>query len=776
MGAENIQVFGDSQLIINQGQGEYQGKDDSMIQYLAVAQRLIKKNQEASRKVLYLPGKAIPEILLRPILEMSRVDCRAEGRSVKEGARIGVFPGGTIERSSLAVDPIRNSQTIVSTGGRKGNRAGIVPRKRRQHDPVSGGRPETHQEKSRSKPQEQSRIEQWLSETVPRKNICPEPGATQPVPEPKTTDCSTNRSFASDCSARRDEGSSDDDAASGETDPTPVATPVEPVPPREYTPKVPYPVPAKKSRKDREETKCKKMLEDLTFKLPLMDVIQMMPCMRSLMKGLLKGNQSQVFIMEEAASENDVSDATPKGNNPHLFSYPKTDKLVENAQNSQGQSSGYQKPYQGRTYVLNQAQPKQFQNQKQQTSQQTASSPTTASQDEMKGLATMMQQMLQASHMRQMDVQIVQTAESVKRQQGTLPGKTDRNPKECSAVALRSGRTLPDAVPKKLSAAEKGKQKEAKTSRKNQEETKCKKMLEDLTIKLPRMDAVQMIPSLRSLIKVLISGKITGDSELLLVSKECTAGMIEKILTDDPLELALIRSETRHNVMSVDADGYNKMLDSAKSMEKLVTYLSLGEKDESDQTSHMRQMDVQIAQTAESVKRQQGTLPGKTDKNPKECSAVALRSGRTLPDAVPKKLSAAEKGKQKEAKTSRKDQEETKCKKMLEDLTIKLPRMDAVQMIPSMRSLIKVLISGKITGDSELLLVSKECTAIIPYEMHCGGNTRHRTRDRKGSLRSDRTRVLLGRYVATKSKPKLGRYVATERPFRPIAMQRPSSS
>ncbi|KAF3507609.1 hypothetical protein F2Q69_00006125 [Brassica cretica] len=148
--------------------------------------------------------------------------------------------------------------------------------------------------------------------------------------------------------------------------------------------------------------------------------------------------------------------------------------------------------------------------------------------------------------------------------------------------------------------------------------------------------------------------------------------------------------------------------------------------------SHMRQMDVQIAQTAESIKRQQGTLPGKTDKNPKECSAVALRSGRTLPDAVPEKLSAAEKGKQKEgeqplsqapplsdeepeqsaetdpthvativelvppceytpkvpypipAKTSRKDRGETKCKKMLEDLTIKLPLMDAIQMIPSM--------------------------------------------------------------------------------------------
>ena len=43
MGAENIQVPGDSQLIINQVQGEYQEKHDSMIQYQAVAQRLIKK-------------------------------------------------------------------------------------------------------------------------------------------------------------------------------------------------------------------------------------------------------------------------------------------------------------------------------------------------------------------------------------------------------------------------------------------------------------------------------------------------------------------------------------------------------------------------------------------------------------------------------------------------------------------------------------------------------------------------------------------------------------
>ena len=93
---------------------------------------------------------------------------------------------------------------------------------------------------------------------------------------------------------------------SAETDPTPVAQPVEPVPPREYTPKVPYPVPAKTSRKDQEETKCKKMLEDLTIKLPLVDAIQMIPSMRSLMKGLISckvtGDSELLMVSKECTA------------------------------------------------------------------------------------------------------------------------------------------------------------------------------------------------------------------------------------------------------------------------------------------------------------------------------------------------------------------------------------------------------------------------------------------------------------------------------------------
>ncbi|KAF3599840.1 hypothetical protein F2Q69_00035130 [Brassica cretica] len=40
-------------------------------------------------------------------------------------------------------------------------------------------------------------------------------------------------------------------------EPVALTTPYRPVPARVYTPKVPNPVPAKKSRKDCEEMKCK---------------------------------------------------------------------------------------------------------------------------------------------------------------------------------------------------------------------------------------------------------------------------------------------------------------------------------------------------------------------------------------------------------------------------------------------------------------------------------------------------------------------------------------
>ncbi|KAF2564803.1 hypothetical protein F2Q70_00017161 [Brassica cretica] len=156
-------------------------------------------------------------------------------------------------------------------------------------------------------------------------------------------------------------------------------------------------------------------------------------------------------------------------NNPHIFSYKTNpDNPNDRSQGNQFQNTGYQKPYfqnqnqNGKMFILSQAQ-NQFQNRQNNphAAPATASSPP----DVLKG---MMQQLLQgqqiqgkalnqvtteintrmdnmftklnskydavASHIRQMDVQIAQTTETIKRQQGTLPGKTYKNPKDYNAI------------------------------------------------------------------------------------------------------------------------------------------------------------------------------------------------------------------------------------------------------------------------------------------------------------------------------------------------------
>ncbi|KAF3549743.1 hypothetical protein DY000_02002800 [Brassica cretica] len=257
---------------------------------------------------------------------------------------------------------------------------------------------------------------------------------------------------------------------------------------------------------------------------------------------LIMINQNHVFIIEESSLEQSAKDTASD-----------TDKPTEDQQEN---------------------------------NQQTAPIITTAPQDELKRLAMMMQQLLQgqqvqgkelnqvttnintrmnnmfndlstkydnvASHMRQMDIQISQIAEIVRRQQGSLSGKTETNPKECNAVALRSGRQLTEPVPKRFTTAEKGKQKESEQSpldvpvAENETEqpaeadpliqdlhaepVTCPRIhtKEDLNIKLPLIDVNQMIPSMRSLMKGLVSRKKSGDNDVMMVSKECSAVLQKK--------------------------------------------------------------------------------------------------------------------------------------------------------------------------------------------------------------------------------------------------------
>ncbi|KAG5382730.1 hypothetical protein IGI04_034200 [Brassica rapa subsp. trilocularis] len=321
------------------------------------------------------------------------------------------------------------------------------------------------------------------------------------------------------------------------------------------------------------------------------------------MDQLLKGNQSQVFIMEEATPEKNAGDkafeAEQAGddqqevsyvngqgwqlknyhpnpnvrNNPQLF-WPKQDKQVDPAQNNQGQYSGYQKNYQPRTYVLSQPQSNQPQIQNHQNTQVATSTPVAVPQDETK---TMLQQLLQgqqlqgkalnqvtteintrmnhmfgdlstkydnvASHMRQMDIQIAQTAESVKRQQGTLPGKTDKNPKECNAVQLRSGKQLSEPERRRFTAAEKGKQKESEQPPADQaDEGNTEPVVETASPRSEQpAEAVRPIPE-------------------AVPPRE----YIPKVPYPVPAKVT-----PEQSMVNIDADGYAKMLDSAKSMGRM---------------------------------------------------------------------------------------------------------------------------------------------------------------------------------------------------------------
>ncbi|CAA7051400.1 unnamed protein product [Microthlaspi erraticum] len=115
--------------------------------------------------------------------------------------------------------------------------------------------------------------------------------------------------------------------------------------------------------------------------------------------------------------------------------------------------------------------------------------------------------------------------------------------------------------------------------------------------------------------------------------------------------------------------------------------------------THVKKLDVQVAQTAEAVKRPHGTLPGKGEKNPRN-EYVAQDPVADLPAPAAAETAPARAYTPKvpypvPRKKSRKDLEDAKCKEMLKDLTVKLPLSDAVQMIPALKKYMKELISGK---------------------------------------------------------------------------------
>ncbi|KAF3542202.1 hypothetical protein DY000_02008752 [Brassica cretica] len=152
-----------------------------------------------------------------------------------------------------------------------------------------------------------------------------------------------------------------------------------------------------------------------------------------------------------------------------------------------------------------------------------------------------------ASHMRQMDIQIAQTAESVKRQQGTLPGKTDKNSKECNAVQLRSGKQLSE--PEKRSSP----------GPEQPNEAVC-----PIPEAVPPREYIPKVP-------YPVPARATHDAlhAQLYEGIDLRKNIRGERVHDGFQGVQRMRAEAEQSVVNIDADGYAKMLDSARSMGRM---------------------------------------------------------------------------------------------------------------------------------------------------------------------------------------------------------------
>ncbi|XP_010430883.1 PREDICTED: uncharacterized protein LOC104715140 [Camelina sativa] len=152
--------------------------------------------------------------------------------------------------------------------------------------------------------------------------------------------------------------------------------------------------------------------------------------------------------------------------------------------------------------------------------------------------------------------------------------------------------------------------------------------------------------------------------------------------------------------------------------------------------SHIRVLENQVAQSAARVKAPPGTLAGKNKANPKEyVNVITLRSGKN-PDEVLNNTSddvvipgttipEGEKpsGSQKpyaprlpfptRRKTKIQDREYEKLKSVVGELQVRLPFIEAVKMVPSLKKYMKEILTDKLSLEKEVMYLTQECSSML---------------------------------------------------------------
>ncbi|XP_024006469.1 uncharacterized protein LOC112082980 [Eutrema salsugineum] len=163
--------------------------------------------------------------------------------------------------------------------------------------------------------------------------------------------------------------------------------------------------------------------------------------------------------------------------------------------------------------------------------------------------------------------------------------------------------------------------------------------------------------------------------------------------------------------------------------------------------THVKKLDVQVAQTAESVKRSPGNLPGKGENPINEfVNAIELRSGKTLHAAPTIVVSERRKEKVMEqllqegapthgVKKTIEHTSSTRAPAPYVEETMEHPgpstdhllrptapanlpvRVYTPKMIQALKRYMKGLVSEKVVEEESVMMVSKECSAVLQNKM-----------------------------------------------------------
>ncbi|XP_019090108.1 PREDICTED: uncharacterized protein LOC104738230 [Camelina sativa] len=393
------------------------------------------------------------------------------------------------------------------------------------------------------------------------------------------------------------------------------------------------------------------------------------------------------------------------------------------------------------------------------------------------------------SHMRVLENQVAQSAARVKAPPGTLPGKNEANPKKYDQEGNHDEplNNIPDNVAKRRTTVPEEKQPSGSqqpyaprlpfpTRRKSKiqerEYEKLKSVVGELQVRLPFIEAVRMVPSLKKYMKEILTDKLSLEKGVMSNNVENPQ---DQVYPPRPQQNNFAQGFQNKGTgfggsnfqqkpqVNNFAQGYQPVAPQAavpqeSKLEQMMHALMENQKKNATEVtvkidnmyselngrieslnSHMRVLENQVAQSAARVKAPPGTLPGKNEANPKKYDQEGNHDEplNNIPDNVAKRRTTVPEEKQPSGsqqpyaprlpfptrrKSKIQEREYEKLKSVVGELQVRLPFIEAVRMVPSLKKYMKEILTDKLSLEKGVMYLTQECSSMLQNRMpeKCG--------------------------------------------------------